>query len=1231
MENSSYIAKATAIIDSVKGQPLTIEQRKTKAIELAALMLYHAAEVQTSKEKKVQKQLAGMMNDRVGKVFTIQLTDQCFRSQSPARIAKQVSYVIEKYGIPKFLSWSRQLGLKLFDWFGTALPHLFVPVMRHMLRQETSQVILPGEAEKLSKHMAKRREEGVRINLNHLGEAILGEEEALHRLEIYLKDLKNPDVEYISVKISTICSQLNLLAWEDTLVTLSERLKELYRTAKKHPYIKKDGSKVSKFVNLDMEEYRDLHLTVALFKRVLSDEEFRDYQAGIVLQSYLPDSYAIQKELTEWAIDRVASGGAPIKIRIVKGANLAMEQVEASVRGWAQAPYSNKADVDANYKRMVNFGCLPKNAQAAHLGIASHNLFDIAYALLLRAENKIEAYTCFEMLEGMADHIRRVVQELSHDMLLYCPAATKEEFQNAVAYLVRRLDENTAPQNFLRHAFGLVPGTDEWQSQAELFSDACFALSTVSDKPRRTQNRQIQPKRAGFSGTFENEPDTDWALPQNRKWAADIIAEWSKKEYETIPLEIGGEFVFTETKASGIDPSNPSKSLYLYSLANKDQADLCVHTSVKAQKEWSETSLEERAALLSEVAYEMRLQRANLLGVMIADTGKTVNEADVEVSEAIDFADYYRENILEISLLNDVEWKAKGTVLVTPPWNFPISIPAGGILAALATGNTVIFKPALEAVLAGWELAKLFWKAGVSKNVLQFITCEDDPIGSQLIKDPRIDAVILTGSTLTAKLFLNMRPGLDLMAETGGKNAMIITALADRDLAIKDLIQSAFGHAGQKCSACSLAICEAEVYDDPHFRKQLKDAAKSLKVGVAWNLSTRMNPLINLPNPTLLRGLTELDEGEEWLLKPVQDLTNPQLWSPGIKIGVKEGSFSHQTEFFGPVLSVMRADHLSHAIRIANGTPYGLTSGLHSLDEREQNRWMKEIESGNCYINRGITGAIVQRQPFGGTKESSFGRGAKTGGPNYLMQLLSAKQISLPYDQDFPVDKILNLSKLLQKESEGDRLLWKISAGSYAFFWNHYFSKQHDPTRIQGQDNYLGYRPHKKLVFRVQEKDRLVDILRVIAAAMTVGAVGDRFEISCDEEVKGLLKDLMKCKVETEIAFIERVKLGQVKRLRLISEPSSELKTALGEMAVNVLKEPVMANGRVELLNYLREISLSVDYHRYGNLGEREEETRTPLMRSKEEMISCGCCNPGALCSGTSSCSTVSGCGKDCC
>lgn len=1169
-----------------------------EAIELAEQMLLQAQATETGKQKRVQQQLARMMEDPNGKVFTTSFTDQCFRSQRPARIADQLTYLLQKYGVPRYLSPYERFGMWAFQWLGTKIPSLFVPLVKRMVRKATANVILPGESRSLTKHMALRRKQGIRINLNHIGEAILGEGEAENRLQIYLDDLAKPDVEYISVKISSICSQINLLAWKETLNILAARLKQLYRAAESHQYVQVDGKKIPKFVNLDMEEYRDLHLTVELFRYVLDDPEFFHHSAGIVLQSYLPDSYEIQKKLTEWGKERVANGGAPIKIRIVKGANLAMEKVDASLHGWPQAPYLTKIETDANYKRMVRYGCEPINAQAAHLGIGSHNLFDIAYALLLRRKNGVEPFVCFEMLEGMADPLRHVVQTLSEDMLLYCPTATEEEFQNAIAYLIRRLDENTASENFLRVFFGLRPGSKEWEDQVILFSLACQKMDEVNTAPNRTQNRLQRAQKPTERSSFENEPDTDWSLPQNRQWPEKIMRSWSVQYYPEIPLMVGGEAtVHPAHRGYGEDPSRPGKSFFHYSLASEEDIVRALETAKRSEKSWAATSPSERAHLLADVAQALREYRADLIGSMVANTGKTIPEADAEVSEAIDFVEYYRRNLIEITSMADLQWRSKGTVLVASPWNFSCSIPVGGIVAALAAGNCVIFKPASEAVLVGWQLVHIMWEAGISSEVLQFVTCEDEPIGSMLIKDTRINAVVLTGATATAKLFFKLHPGLDLMAETGGKNTLIITSLADRDLAIKDLVQSAFGYAGQKCSACSLAICEAEVYDDPHFREQLRDATASLVVGSAWNLATRLNPLIHTPNDVLMRGLTQLEPGEEWLLQPQQDPKNPNLWSPGIKLGVKPNSFTHQNELFGPVLGLMRANSLQEAVEIANGTPYGLTAGIHSLDEREQKYWTDHIEAGNCYINRGITGAIVQRQPFGGCKESSFGPGAKAGGPNYLMQMMRPQQASLPTSgvdlKEYP-QVIQEMTRDVAKSCTAEQLkTWHASIGNYLFFWNYYFSKDHDPSRVLGQDNILRYVPQKQLLLRMNQHDSTLNILRALAAAIICGTP---MELSAQ---RPLLKNIstaawleqvphIKIIKESEAQLVQRIDDGKIKRIRLLSSGTQILQEACARKSCNLLVVPPSANGRVELVHYLREVSISRDYHRYGYLGDRE-------------------------------------------
>lgn len=1194
MKLSAPLKRARNLLKNLESKQLTKNFRADAAIELAALLLEAARRDESREERRVQKELAGMMNDPVGKPLTAALTDQCFRSNQNKRIASQLIYLLKLHGNLNFLSLPKRLGIKLLSSAGSEVGQWLTPFVKRELQKATKQVVIPGEPALLKAHILKRQAEGIRINLNHLGEAILGEEEANHRVEDYLRDLEKPEIEYVSVKISTLYSQLNLLSWEKTLNLLAKRLRLLYRTAQKNSFTRPDGTICPKFVNLDMEEYRDLRLTVALFQKVLEEPEFLNTSAGIVLQAYLPDSYQIQRELTSWALERCARGGAPIKIRLVKGANMAMEQVESALRGWELPLYKTKAEVDANFKRMLDYGADPERCSAVHIGVGSHNLFDIAYALILRQERNVTPFVSLEMLEGMAPALRRAVQKISHDMLLYCPAVEEKHFQNAVAYLVRRLDENTAPGNFLRHLFDLKPGNAVWKEQARAFKDSCLH-ETISYAPQRTQDRRQEPWSPAVDSPFINEPDTDFCLPQNRLWAEEIINRWERCPTEEIPAVVEGKELppLPEKDLEGKDPSRPGFPLYRARLLDSQEIGQALDCAKEAGTKWAARSIQERSQLLAKVEQELRLARGELIGAMVADGGKTVFEADPEFSEAVDFVAYYRRHLELWEGHKDLSFAPQGTVLVATPWNFPCSIPVGGITAALAAGNAVLFKPALETLLIGWMLVQCFWRAGVPKELLQFIPCQDYPTASELVKDPRLDAIVLTGSTETAKLLLEMRPGLHLSAETGGKNAIIVTSMADRDLAVKEILHSAFGHAGQKCSACSLIILEKEVYDDPEFLRQLKDGASSLKVGSAWDLSTKVPPLCQGPSKGFLQAMRHLDPGESWLLEPQLDSKNPHLYSPGIKLGVKPGSFTQQTELFGPLLGVIRAEDLTHAIQIANSTPYGLTSGLQSLDEREQKIWMENIEAGNCYINRGITGAIVQRQPFGGCKESNFGEGAKAGGPNMLFQLAKINQLK---DPETP-EKITTpnwLKRIVEWFAIANPQQAEFfikAAQNYLYFWENHFKIAHDPTRVLGQDNFFSYKPANGLVLRLRDDDSLYDIVRALSAAALVNC---SLTLSFSKELHNKLFNISALfpnhswNEESLDAFGRRITTGTVKRLRLLSEPSEELLNLASHYAVSLLRRPVLSNGRIELLNYVREVSLSVDYHRYGNLGFRE-------------------------------------------
>jgi RHH-type proline utilization regulon transcriptional repressor/proline dehydrogenase/delta 1-pyrroline-5-carboxylate dehydrogenase len=533
------------------------------------------------------------------------------------------------------------------------------------------------------------------------------------------------------------------------------------------------------------------------------------------------------------------------------------------------------------------------------------------------------------------------------------------------------------------------------------------------------------------------------------------------------------------------------------------------------------------------------------------------------------------------------------------------------VLAAYLGDNSVIFKPAPETLFVGERLASLLWDAGVPHDVLSLVLCRDEE-GSLLLRHPDVAAVVLTGATSTARFFLEQRPALDLHAETGGKNAFIISGLADRELALRDLVASAFGYAGQKCSAASLAILLAPVYDDPYFREQLRDAASSLAVGSAWDPASVVTPLIRPPGQALTRGLSTLDDDESWLLEPRQHPDNPCLWSPGIKLGVAPDSFSHQTELFGPVLSVMRADDLDHAIDLANATPYGLTAGLHSLDEREQARFVERMQSGNLYVNRTITGAIVGRQPFGGHKASSVGPGAKAGGPNYVAQLQelsdagperaiepAALVSSLPSLPAAVRAVIAWASEQLDADDVG-RLAARVE--DYHGWLERYFRITHSTAAVLGQDNLLRYRAVGPLLLVAAEGARPLDVVSALAAglgsgcdiqlsvsAAGVGAIGSRELVLLGQAAR------VPTSVEeaTDIAHRLERQLPPYERLRWLAAPGQPppdaLLRAAAAIGCHVSAGAVLAHGRYELLFYHREQAISIDYHRYGHLGFRSE------------------------------------------
>ncbi len=1128
----------------------------------------------TDHEKYQQLTYGAMVKTPSSKHFMVRMLDESSQILDTQILARRIKRLIDHYGIPSFLSPADRMLFWIYQKIGFLPPFnaIAVPIIKWRLRHDTSHIIIDGEQTSLDKHLTKRHKQNVGQNVNILGEVVIGNAEADRRFESYLEALRQPNINYISVKISGIYAQTHALNYDEAFSELVRRMSILYQSAIDNKYIDSQGKEHNKFVNLDMEEYKDAHLTLRVFIETLSQQQFANYEAGIVVQAYLPDAWDFQSQLLDFAHKRVNAGGSPIKMRLVKGCNLDMETITSDLRGWTNPVRSSKTEVDANYLHLLERALAPDNAQVLHVGIASHNLFTIAYAHLL-AKRKRTPYRCFdfEMLEGMANHVCRAQVAMGNNILLYTPVVKQEHFLNAISYLVRRMNENTSPDNFLRHSFTLHPDTITWDKLLEQFKAAYTLKDKLSHTPKRTQDRNEIYRAKDLSAPFANEPDTDFDRTCNQRWVENIIQRWKPQGKEVceqanwdslhpgsiLPTQIGRELVYNDDMVIYHDNNQESRiEACRMSRATDEQAQAILQAAHDDASGWRQKSVEERNKILLHAANNLGLMRADLIGAMCSVTGKTIEEADVEVSEAIDYCRYYPATVAHLHALDDIEIKGKGTVLVISPWNFPCAIPCGGIVAALASGNTCILKPATAAAPVAWLTAKALWRAGVPKDALQVVLASNK-VADTLTTSAFVSHIILTGGTDTASKIAAANLHTPLTAETGGKNAIILTASGDRDHAILNACKSAFGNAGQKCSACSLLLVQRSVYDDPIFMAKLKDCASSIKTGSAWETGNVVGPMISNANEKLDKAL-QLEPGEQWLIAPQYIDNEKYILRPTIKIGVRPDSYTFKTELFAPILAVVPFDTLNQAISMVNNLNYGLTSGLQSLDEKEQETWKDNIKAGNLYINRSITGAIVGRQPFGGTKRSAFGPGLKAGGPNYCTQLMVIS------DKDTCKSDYRNsYHKWYASEFEKPQLLC---------------------PHIHGEQNLLRYLPLTEggMVLRLFGNEKKEDINMAICAANTVGT---KLTISVDANVHTNVDCSVNIVKESLSDLCRRLK--RYERIRtLTADVPDQLIKAAADAHVYIAMERPVNNGRIELIRYLKEQSISYEYHRYGCMTE---------------------------------------------
>ena len=1101
------------------------------------------------REDRAARRLAALLKDPDGLDFTVAFVDRVIRPEDGRVAAASLRELAARP--PRFLSWYLRLGLRFAAAGGPVAPDAVMFVVRAVLRSMVGHLLVDATDGRLGRAVGRIRSPGTRLNFNLLGEAVLGEREAERRLDGTRRLLMRPDIDYVSIKVSATVPPVPAWAFDEAVGYITERLLPLYTLAA--------NASTPKFINLDMEEYRDLDLTIAVFMGVLDRTELLGLEAGIVLQAYLPDALSAMRRLQVWAADRRERGGACIKVRLVKGANLPMERVEAALHGWPLATWATKQGTDANYKRVLRWAMTPERLANVRLGVAGHNLFDVAYTWVLAGRRGVRDRIEFEMLLGMAACQAAAVRETVGGLLLYTPVVHPDEFDVAIAYLVRRLEEGASSDNFMSAVFELHADTSLFERERSRFLSSLSALDGEGPEfvpeANRVQDRRTQ--QPTMPDGFDNTSDTDPSVPGNRVWAREIIGKVATSA-------LGADLVDAHTVT--------------------DAAVLGSILAAVAGSGWGARSGAERAAVLRRAAVELERRRADLLEVMAAECGKALDQGDPEVSEAIDFANYYATLAEELDQVDGARHVPVELTVVAPPWNFPVAIPAGSTLAALASGSGVVIKPATQARRTGSMMVQALWDAGVPSDALALVHVDEGDLGRSLVADPRVDRLVLTGAFETASLFRSFRPDLALLGETSGKNAIVVTPSADLDLAVKDIVASAFGHAGQKCSAASLCILVGSVARSGRFRRQLVDATSSLKVGWPSDPTTQMGPVIEPAASKLHRALTELAPGETWLVQPRQLDDTGRLWSPGVKSGVARGSEYHLTEYFGPVLGLMTAEDLTEAIEMQNQVDYGLTAGLHSLDRGEISLWLDRAQAGNLYVNRGITGAIVRRQPFGGWKKSSVGAGTKAGGPNYLVGL--SDWTSAPAMVTAPVTgavrQLIDLVSPVLVPEQRDFL--DRAVGSDAAAWQSEFGTARDVSGLRVEQNVLRYVPVP--VWIRYESGTPAELVRIVAAGLRAGP---DLRISVAEPLPAVVTEALEHigwspVVEDRSAWRTALAGLSAGRVRLVGgQRVAFAEDSGGRPEIAVYAQPVVEAGRVELLTFVQEQAIAITAHRFGS------------------------------------------------
>lgn len=887
---------------------------------------------------------------------------------------------------------SLKIGLRIASF----APGIAATAIRTQITDMARQFVAGADATNLLKHFRTNVTNGIASTIDLLGEAVVNESEAqiflnrnLEMLNVLAEEIKKhpeptqsdiglngtqPRIN-LSIKISALSPAIHPENPENTIQELQKRLVPILQRA----------AEVNAFVNFDMESYHLKEITLGLFKSIFEQEAFRHKpESGIAVQAYLRDSEQDLRDLMEWA----KRTGRVVGVRLVKGAYWDYETTLAKQRGWPVPVWEQKAQSDANFEKLSVL--LLENIPHVQPAFASHNVRSVAHVVARAEQMGIDARAYeFQALYGMADDLKIALRKTGYRIREYCPVGN---LLPGMAYLVRRLLENTSNEGFLKtYNRGMVDVPTLLQNPVDLIKEPPIPMSTSLPEP-----------------DFHNAANTDFTRKENREKFTAVLQSTKATLGKHWPLVIGGQKIEPREYVPSRNPAQPEQIIGYWAHGRVEDVETAIQAAQKAQGIWSDVSVEQRAKILERVADLIESRRFELNALEVYEAGKPWNEADADISEAIDFCRFYAREMRQIANpritqkvageKNILTFIPRGVGVVIAPWNFPLAILCGMTVAPVVAGNAVIMKPAEQTSIIAAVFMDILQEAGLPNGVVNLLCGRGEEIGSALVEHPAVDFIAFTGSRSVGLQIWEAagktRPGQTnlkkVICEMGGKNALIIDTSADLDEAIPAALYSAFGFAGQKCSALSRLIVLEGIYEK--FVTRFVEAAASVPVGDPSQPGIVIGPVID--DQAREKILARIEQGKREATLAYQGKVPPQGYYVPLTlfVDVAPESMIAQEEIFGPVLAILKARDMDEALAMANGTDYALTGGIFSRSPAMLERVSREMKVGNVYLNRSITGAIVERHPFGGFGMS--GGGSKAGGKGYLENFLFPKVVS---------------------------------------------------------------------------------------------------------------------------------------------------------------------------------------------------------------------------------------------